>query len=264
MSAAQSPLEREKYSFEDNGLRSALRTRLRAVLGEGTQALSGRKLGLSEIDSHLPASGLALAAMHEIAPSDFRAGPAALGYLLALAKTVTGAREGPFFWPLLAGTEHEFGLPYAAGLKRFGFDPGRFVFARCSKAKDALWAMEEALRLGSVAAVIASCPPRMDLTVSRRLQLAAEATATPIFLFRSSSDRAVSAARTSWRVAPFPAARDRFGLLANARWRVMLERVRGGRPGEWIMEWNDDARALHLSPAIFHRKIAAGKTKKAA
>ena len=264
MVAAQNPLEGENPFFEDKGLRPALRARLRAVLGEGVAVQSGRALGLSEVDSHLPASGVVLAAMHEITPRDFRAGPAALGYLLALAKTVTAAREGPFFWPLLTGTEQGFGLPYAAGLKRFGFDPGRFVFARCSKAKDALWAMEEALRLGSVAAVIATCPPRMDLTVSRRLQLAAEATATPIFLFRPYGDHAVSAARTSWRVAPFPAARDRFGLLTNARWRVALERVRGGRPGEWIMEWNDDARALHLSPAISDRKIAAGKTKKAA
>lgn len=165
---------------------------------------------------------------------------------------------------MLAGGERHFGLPYAAGLKRFGFNPGRFVFARCGQAKDALWVMEEALRLGGIAAVIAERPPRLDLTMSRRLQLAAEATATPLFLLCSHRDGGVSAARTSWRVAPLPASRDAFGLTAAPRWRVALERAQGGRPGEWILEWNNGTRALCLSPAMADRTVFAGKTQKIA
>src|SRR5687767_8308904 len=67
--------------------------------------------GIGRIDALLPGGGLARAALHEVVPEDFRALPASWGFLLALAKIVAVARPGPFFWPLLKGDEHEFGVP---------------------------------------------------------------------------------------------------------------------------------------------------------
>lgn len=251
-----------EFSFPVSLLREDRLTKAKAALSRLARP-SGPAvpLGLPGIDARLPGRGLQ-PGLHEIAGLDYRSLPAAWGFLLALVRTVAAARRGLVFWPLLKSQAQDFGLPYGPGLKRFGFDPGRFLFARALNPRDALWAMEEALRLGGLAAVMGA-RERMDLTMSRRLQLAAESSGTPIFLLRGKDDENLSAARTRWRVAPCPASRDRFGLMEHARWRVTLERARGPG-GEWIMEWDHAAFSLRLSSAMADRTVRAGEEKKIA
>lgn len=259
--------EKGEKPFFDNGLPITRREHARRIMAAGLGP-SGPSLPLNiePIDARLPGHGLE-PALHEIAPADYRSGPAAWGFLLALAKSVAGKRSGPIFWPLAKnqyGSEYDFGLPYGPGLKSFGFDTGDFIFARCTSQIDSLWAMEEALRAGGLTSVIGARTRKMDLTMSRRLQLAAEETHTPIFLLRSMNDASLSAARTRWRVLPLRAARDRFGLMRHARWHVALERARGGGIGEWVLEWNCDALCLHLSSLLADRTAFAGEKKKSA
>jgi protein ImuA len=218
--------------------------------------------GLADIDARLPFGGLELA-LHEIAPADHQSLPAALGFLLALTQLAAAKRKGALFWPLKRGGS-DFGRPYAPGLKYFGCDPGRFLFARCATALDAQWAMEEALRAGSVAAVLGERMAKTTLTMSRRLQLAAEETGTPIFLLRGVTDDTPSAARTRWRIAAHPAGKDRFGLPGCASWHVALERTRGGSTGEWILEWDHDALCLGLPSLLADRTVPAGEARKSA
>ncbi len=163
-------------------------------------------------------------------------------------------------WPL-AKQGHAFGMPYAPGLRFFGLDPARVLFVRCASARDCLWTMEEGLRLGGIAAVIGTRVKSMDLTASRRLQLAAEQANTPVLLLRNYHDNAPSAAATRWRVAPAPAARDAYGFYEQARFRVALDYARGGKAGEWVMEWNHEAHSLRLSSALGDR--AAGEDRAA-
>jgi protein ImuA len=212
-------------------------------------------LGIAEVDVCLN-GGLACGALHEIAAADHRSIPAALGFLLALSSPVYGA----ILWPF-AKTIPAFGLPYAPGLRFFGFDPSRFLFARCATPRECLWTMEEGLRLGGIAAVIGARAKAMDLTASRRLQLAAEQTNTPVFLLRSYNDHAPSAAVTRWRVSPAPSAHDQFGFCKNARFHVALDYARGGKTGDWVMEWDHDALSLRLSSALGDR--AAGENRAA-
>jgi protein ImuA len=253
-------VEEISFSGKDIALQA-----LRRAIGHGVPFPFGTaSSGLSRVDALLPGGGLALAALHEVVPEDFRALPASWGFLLALAGTVAASRPGAFLWPLLESDAHEFGVPYGAGLRRFSLDAGRFLFARCKNPADALWAMEEALRLGGLAGVVGRRTQRMTLTASRRLQLAAEKTGTPIFLLRAPGDIAASAARTLWRVAPAPAARDRFGLMTNPRWTIALIRARGGGMGEWVLEWDHDALCLRLSPLLADRTVPAGKAQKRA
>lgn len=253
----------EELSFHVNLLQ---RERLRRANVALAQAIlpsrAGFPVGVADIDRRLPAGGLETG-LHEIAAADYRSLPAAWGFLLALVKTVAAQRRGLLFWPLLQTHSQDFGLPYGPGLSRFGLDPGRFLFARCLNARDALWAMEEGLRSGGLAAVLGA-RGHMDLTMSRRLQLAAESSGTPIFLLRAPRDEKPSAARTRWRVGPAPAARDRFGLLGHARWHVALERARGGEGREWIMEWNHEAFSLCLSSKLADRSVFPGEAKKSA
>jgi protein ImuA len=264
MVAATHELRRlEEISFPSKDISVRLAC-LRKVIGHSLQVEERVPSGLPGIDALLPGGGLALAALHEVAPADFRGIPAAWGFLLALARTVAKGRTGPFFWPLLESDKHEFGVPYGAGLGRFGFDPQNCLFARCATPADALWAMEEALRLGGPAGVIGRRPGRMSLTQSRRLQLAAEKTGTPIFLLRAPSDAMVSAARSLWRIQPVPSARDRFGLMTYPRWHIVLERAQGGGMGEWVVEWDHDTLCLRLPPVLADRTVLPGKTQKRA
>jgi len=244
----------KNYSLSGNNLpsdrREAARRLIAGSLSFGGPALS---LGIEAIDARLPGHGLG-AGLHEIAPCDHRGLPASWGFLLALTRLVAVKRGEPLFWPL-ARDDYDFGLPYGPGLRHFGFNVGDFLFACCKTPLDSLWAMEEALRSGSFAAIIGARARKMDLTMSRRLQLAAEETQTPILLLKHAKDETASAARTRWRVSPLPAARDRFGLMRRARWHIALERTRAGSGGEWVLEWNRDALRLCLSSLL-----AGGKT----
>ena len=97
----------------------------------------------------------------------------------------------------------------------------------------------------------------LDLTTSRRLNLAAAAHATPLVLLRTPIAAGTSAAATRWRIAAAPAARDRFGAFAGPRWRVALERCRNGRPGHWLIEWNHVAHCFRLVEGVADRAPAA-------
>ena len=131
------------------------------------------------------------------------------------------------------------------GLLPYGFDPNRLVLVRLTKDIDTLAAMEVALREGVAAAVVGEVG-QFDRTASRRLQLACLRHGTTGFVLRrwphghETADREASVAVTRWHLTPMPSVKDAKepGL---PRWHVALTHVRGGRPGEWIMEASDDA-----------------------
>jgi protein ImuA len=233
----------------------ALRRQIAKAQSFSTRSDEQAALGLGEVDGCLN-GGLLRGALHEVAAADHRSVPAALGFLLAV--TASCGRRGTILWPLpKAG--HAFGLPYPPGLRCFGIDPARILFVRCATERDGLWAMEEGLRIGGIAAVIGTRGKAMDLTASRRLQLAAEQASIPVLLLRDYNDRKQSAAVTRWRISPAPSARDEFGFFAAARWRVALDYARGGKTGEWVMEWNHDALSLRLPAAMGDRAAGAGR-----
>ncbi len=62
---------------------------------------------------------------------------------------------------------------YPPALKFFGIDPDRVIFIDVKNEKDLLWMTEEALKCQALCAVIAEIKD-LDLTASRRLQLAVE------------------------------------------------------------------------------------------
>lgn len=213
-------------------------------------------LGIAELDACLN-GGLARGALHEIVAADHRSMPAALGFLLALTNR---SEKACVLWPF-PKIAQAFGAPYPPGLRFFGLDPARIVFVRCASARECLWAMEEGLRLGGIAAVIGVRAKAMGLTASRRLQLAAEQANTPVFLLRNYNDIAPSAAVTRWRVSPAPSARDASGFYKNACFHIALDYARGGKTGEWALEWDHDALLLRLSSVLGDR--AAGENRAA-
>ena len=190
--------------------REALIEAVRRQIGQGLEpaGASRRPIGCAPIDNCLR-GGLAAGALHEVAAADHRALPAAWGFLLALARMTAGNRT--LVWPMERTAD--FGAALRTGAEAFrdrSGAPSSSSAARPAKTRCGRW------KRPCASAALArwwARAARMDLTASRRLQLAAEAAATPIFLLRTHKDDAHSAAVTRWRVSPHRAATDGFGFL---------------------------------------------------
>ena len=229
------------------GVLADLRARIRRIEGVGGE--DGRILpfGVESIDAHLPDGGLPLGCLHAVTAEDPGAGTGFAATLLGRLATP----KAPALW-ILRGRDL-----YAPGLAAYGLTPDRLVAVRAARAVDALWAMEEALRCSTLSAVLGELEG-LDLTASRRLQLAAESSGVTGFLldlsagapgfrngrWRERGPEGLSAAVTRWRLDAAPsqdeedsAPRPAGGLpgLGAPRWSVALERCRGGRPGRWTL-----------------------------
>jgi protein ImuA len=212
--------------------------RLDRVTAE-TRALS---FGLPALDSYLPQGGLAFGALHEVAPDAEGDAPAAFGFVTALL-----GRLPPGLVCLVVSRRRR-DRPLGHGLNALGLDPARVILVEADD-KQALWAMEEALRSAAPTAVVGAIATGLDLRTSQRLHLAAGESGRLLVLMRPAR-AGPSAAVTRWRVTAAAAARDRFGLVARWRWRVALERCRNGRPGEWLLEFDHAAHRFSLAAAL--------------
>ena len=136
------------------------------------------------------------------------------------------------------------------------------IVVETAHRKETLWAMEEAVRSQAPAAVVGLID-QLDLKLSQRLHLAAVDYGLPLLLIRPAHDLESSAAATRWRVGTAEAARDRFGLITRPRWHLHLERVRNGRPGEWVVEYDHVAHRFSLAATLADPAHARGASQKA-
>jgi protein ImuA len=192
----------------------------------------------------LPGGGLARAAMHEVAGTSPGCATAFCAMLLARS-------GGTVLW---IATDRDDLQAWPPGLARCGLSPANLVLVRAERWADALWAMEEALRCPAVTGALLAtgwdAPARLDLTATRRLQLAAETGgALGLVLRPDLPNPDPSAAATSWRVAPLPSGGAGHGL-EDPRWQLELLRARGGRPGgPWPVTWRAASGVLDLEEA---------------
>jgi protein ImuA len=228
--------------------RTAVAEELRRLLPkmEGVRRAAPIPFGLAAIDRYLPQGGLAGGALHEIVPEQ-DALSAAFGFVVALLARL--ARVHTLFFVIPAYGLRRYGHLYGHGAGALGLDPNRLILVETARRQDTLWAIEEALHSRAPAAVVGLID-KLDLRLSQRLQLAATDAGLPLFLLRPAEILQSSAAATRWRVDALPAARDRFGLIARARWRLMLERCRNGRAGEWMVEYDHVAHRFSLAAAL--------------
>jgi len=207
-------------------------------------------------DGAAPWRDLTPGALHEIAGCDWRDGIAASGYALALASRLARTRQGAVVFLALKGDARDRGLLYAPGGAVYGIEAARVALCAAENLETLLWAAEEAARSPSVAAlVIETSKPRrhLNLTATRRLQLAAEASgATPI-LIRAADDGEPTSALRRFRAAAAPSAPKAYDACAsgNSRWRVELERCRLGNRGAWVVEWDEENRELKEAQTVF-------------
>lgn len=201
-------------------------------------------MGDPALDHALSRGGLPRCGLHHVLGPDTDA--AASGFAFALAARLAG-NDRRILHVCLRGRHQTAGLPYGPGLVRLGIDPDRLILALAARRIDLLWTMEESLRSGAVAVVMGE-GVTTDLTASRRLQLAAEAGNAAALLL--SAETHASVALTRWRIAAAPSADGPY----RPRWRVRLDRCRGGAPGEWMVDWDDETHRFAVVPVLADRR----------
>jgi protein ImuA len=201
--------------------------------------------GLAALDRHLPVQGLQRAGLHDVSPLASGDQPATMGFALALAlrRLADPQERRPLLWCRLAAQEREHGRLYGHGLERLGLSRQRFVMVSLRKSASLLWTMEEALKSGAVAAVLGDADTvQADLTVTRRLSLAAAAgkSAAILIFTRAGASAAATASHTRWVAAAATSCSPPDDALAVGPpcWHIELIRARGGRPGAWSLEWH--------------------------
>jgi protein ImuA len=220
--------------------------------------------GLVEIDCHLPrgleGGGLATAAVHEIAPAGYGDMPAAVGFAAALAVRRLQSLpedERPLLWCRLSLESREWGRLHGHGLEALGLPRHQLLTVTLSKPQAVLWTVEEALKSTGLAGVIADADPGLGFTAVRRLMLAASQGKTPALLLFPAPLQGGMAARTRWIVAANASVPPSFDEKAPGPpvWDVRLARCRGGRPGQWSVEWSYATHCFALAAAVCDRTV---------
>jgi protein ImuA len=242
------------FTRADPALIAELHARIRHLGGNGPwkdqpeDQKSPFSTGVRAFDNALPWGGLPRAGLHEIIAAD--SSVAAGGFCaVLLARLIEASRSesrleefGTALW-----CRRGRGL-YGPGLAFFGLDPDRLIIVHGRSDTDLFWAMEEALRSGTLVGVLGEIGAAHP-TALRRLQLAAESHGTMALLLRPQETAGQTGGRTvepsaptmtRWRVGVtpggVPAAADAFPLGSmlrdvRCRWRVELMRCKSGSAG---------------------------------
>ena len=174
--------------------------------------------GYRELDRVLPGGGWPLGAITEILVDGYGIGELGL-FMPALEALTKDDPAKPKKW--ISWVAPPF-VPYAPALRQHGIDIDRLLLIHPTAGmKSRLWAIEQAVRSGASAGVLAWVGAVIDPVILRRLQLAAEDQACWVLLFRP----------TNARLQRSPAALRIQLAQARVATRVEIVKCRGGRPG---------------------------------
>lgn len=227
---------------------SRLRLAVAKIEGQETDFAVGAgalAFGVDRVDAVLQ-GGLAPSALHEIVPAAPCDLGAAVGFAFALA--ARAAHDGrDTLWIQTDFAAAESGDIYGPGCDLFGLPSRRLLRLKTARARDALWAMEEALKCRALSGVIVELPDDgsiADLTATRRLSLAAREGHGFGFLLRHRPSPLASSAETRWEVAAAPSTPDAFGGIGRTAFTLSLVKNRRGPIGRWSVAWDHHDRVF--------------------
>lgn len=199
------------------------------------------KTGISAVDAAL-GGGFALGRVHEFYATQSDDSAAGAGFAAALA-IISGQS---IIWIRPKAAMRSGGVMQGAGWAELGGSPENMLFVHAPDNKALLRATHDALRTAGAGVVVAEIWGRaseIDLTVNRRLSLAAEQSGLPLLMIRIDAEPASSAAETRWSVASAPSRALAANAPGNPTFDIELLRQRGGSAGlNWRLEWNRDRR----------------------
>jgi protein ImuA len=202
------------------------------------------RLGVPELERAFPGARFPISAVHEFLSYAWEDAAATNGFITGVLSQLM-ASDGYCLWVSNRKSV------YAPALRRFGIAPHRVLFIESFKRADLLWILEEALKCGALAAVVAEVPD-LNFTESRRLQLAVEHSQVTGFIHRYfPCNENTLACMSRWRIQALPSYHTE-GLpgLGFPRWKVSLLKIKNGQPGSWPITWNGQAFELvHSTPA---------------
>jgi protein ImuA len=232
-----------------------LRGEIERIEAGGRAARGVLPFGVDAIDRRLPAGGLALGALHEVAGGGNGAIHGAASALFAAG--IAARTRGKILWCI---TRADL---FAPALAQVGLCADRVVYAEAGDEKGVLAAFEDGLRHGGFGAVVGEVA-RLSMTASRRLQLCAEDTdalGIAVRRWRRQADAAdfgqPTAASTRWRVTALPSSPLPAAGVGRARWFVELIRCKAGECADFELEAPDETGCLALPADLADRSLAA-------
>lgn len=143
-------------------------------LGDAQRA--GLSSGFPLLDAQLPGGGWPIGTATELIARE--PGVGELRLVVPVLRRITRERR----IVILLGPPH---VPYAPALASFGIDLDYLIVVQASQAADRLWAIEQILRSASFGTLLAWLPQGKTRPEHvRRMQLAAQRSTGPVFLFR--------------------------------------------------------------------------------
>ncbi len=200
---------------------------------------------LGPIKNAFPNKQFPIAAMHEFVFKGMEDSAATTGFVSGVISQLMHSKAA-CVW-ISSGRKI-----FPPALQAFGIDPDKIIFIDLNKEKQITWALEEALKCNSLAAVVADLP-ELSFIASRRLQLAVEQSQVTGFLLRNNPRTlATTACVTRWQIKSLPAAIP--GNLPGVGfpcWQVDLLKVRNGKPGSWTVQYaGNKFRFLTHTPVV--------------
>ena len=219
------------------------------LLLQSNTSASNRRLdiGLGPIRNAFPNNSFPLGAVHEFLSARREDTAATSGFIVGLLSSLMGNR-GATLWISSSRTL------FPPALKSFGIEPDRFIFLDLQKERDVIWAMDEALKCGTLSAVVGEMR-EIDFTASRRLQLAVEQSRVTGFIIRNNYRKLNTTACVSrWKIIPLPSELDNdLPGIGFPRWKVELLKIRNGKSGVWDIQWIDGRFVqVYKVPTISH------------
>jgi len=210
--------------------------------------------GVEAIDGRLGAGGLRAGALHEAtARTGSLADDAATTLFLAgIAAREAAGTGGPVLW---ASCRCDL---YAPGLAQAGLPSASVIHAQPRDDAALLAVIEDAIRDGTPAAIVAEAS-KVSMVATRRLQLVAAEADMPVLLLRrrrglnEDAFAEPSAAWTRWRIGTASSERLNVTGVGRGRWLVELARQRGGEGFSLIVEGSDETGRLAVPAGLGHR-----------
>lgn len=205
-------------------------------------------LELGAIESAFPGGAFPKGVMHEFLSASSEEAACTTSFIsVILGKLMK--QGGYCLW--ISTVPRRSVFPHA--LSVFGVAPERILFVDAATPSETLWAIEEALKCETLAAVVGELN-ELNFNESRRLQLAAEQSQVTGFVhrFRPKVQSPVACV-TRWKINTLPGeAPDNLPGVGFPRWQVQLLKVRGGQPVGWQVQWLPKTKMLeYISlPAI--------------
>lgn len=238
----------------DKSVIEELQRRILKLQGNQPASDQSQSLGLGAIEHAFPGRVFPRAAIHELISINSESAVSTNGFMSVMLSALM-AQNGSCLWISTRRTI------FPPALKAFGIEPERILFVDVLNVKEALWAMEEALKCNALTAVVGEFTA-LTFDDSRRLQLAIERSRVTGFIhrYRPKIENTLTCV-SRWKITPLISdAQDQFPGMAFPKWKVDLLKVRNGKPASWQVQWSpqglqyiDTSREEHLE--IYQRQI---------